>query len=88
LGEVEIGRAFRGDLVTELLRQMTRAGLTFEDDAQRELSSRLSIAQIKEQTDMYREAADRLYPPGRITEPVIERRHVDAPTAHPATVQG
>lgn len=86
MAEVEIGRQFKGDLVDELMRQMVRAGLEFDEAEQRQLADQLSIAHIKANTNMYREAANKLFPPGRVTEPTVDTK--GAPAANPATVRG
>lgn len=89
MAEVEIGREFRGDLVAELLRQMTRAGLDYDEAEQKSLAERLTVAQIRAQTAMFRETANRLYPPGRVTEPQVETRTpAKTATVTPATAQG
>ena len=86
MGEVSIGRAFKGEMIDELVRQMVRAGLTFVEAEQRALADRLSIAQIKAQADMYRQAGNKLFPPGRVTDPEVDQPV--RPTAIPATVRG
>jgi len=90
MADVAVAREFKGDLVAELLRQMTRAGLKYDEAEQKTLGENLSVAQLRAQADMYRDAGNRLYPPGRVTEPKIEERRANSPahTATPATAQG
>lgn len=89
MADVAVAREFRGDLVDELLRQMTRAGLQYDADVQRSLATTLTVAQLKGQADMYRETANRLFPAGRQTEPDVQQKPRNgAPPVSPAVVQG
>lgn len=76
--DAAVAREYRGELTDELLRQMTRAGLEYDEPVQRALADRLTPAQVKAQTEMYRLAANKAITPGRVSEPELKPRNATA----------
>jgi len=79
----KLGEGARGRLVDELIRQMTRAGLAFDEAAQKKIAERLAPEEIEAQTAMFKATADSRLSPGRVSEPSLEHRNGGAPAARP-----
>ena len=88
--EAAAGAEVRGELVTRLFAQMTRAGLPPNEDSERELIASWSIEALKAKTEQYRLLADRQVTPGRVSDPadsLQSRADGDPATAQPAPVR-
>lgn len=70
----KLGEGARDRLIEDLLRQMTRAGIEYEADAQRAIAARMTPEEIEAQTKMYKTTADKRFTPGRVSDPNVEAR--------------
>lgn len=70
----DLGAGARDRLVDELVRQMSRAEMEFDEAEQRTLCERLTIEHIEAQTAMYKKAADDRLTSGRLSTPQTEKR--------------